>query len=229
MKKNIHNFYKNKLKRLTSILLMLFAISYFYSEEKIQPLKDNEIFMFEYNKGLLDIFKSSGSNQELLFTINTSPGAYQLSKDRRQVIIYLDEKDMFYLLNGDTGEYKELTMKPSNSMSSFDLKYIIWQKNFGSVMDRTNMPVIVITDLTTNQDIYEIEWNELEQDFKDDYSFGYLFIRSDESDYDFIVYAKGEGRSIFGMMKINIEKKIVIKDHSYPIEIPDYPNECYGE
>ena len=91
------------------------------------------------------------------------------------------------------------------------------------------MPVIVITDLTTDQDIYEIEWSELEQDFKNDYSFGYLFIRSDEPDYDFIVYATGEGRNIFGMMKINIEKKIVIKDHSYPIEIPDYPVECYGE
>lgn len=181
------------MRRLLSII-MLFSIPCLYGGEKIKTLKDNEYLTFEYNKGVLDILKSSGSNQELLFTINTSPGAYQLSKDRRRAIIYLDERKMFYLLNGDTGEFKELIKKTINSRSSFDLKYIIWQKNFGSVMDRTNMPVIVITDLTTNQDIYEIEWNELEQDFKDDYSFGYLFIRSDESDYDFIVYARGEGR-----------------------------------
>ena len=136
---------------------------------------------------------------------------------------------MFYLLNGDTGEYSQLTIKPSNSMSSFDLKYIVWQKNFGSYIDRSHMPVIVITDLTTNKDIYEIEWNELEQDFKDDYSFGYLFIRSNEPNYDFIVYANGEGKNTYGMMKINIEKKLVIKDNYYDENIPDYPKECYGE
>ena len=217
------------MKRLFSVLLMLFAVFNLYGEDKIQRLKDNEIFTFEYNKGELTIFKSSDLKHELLFKVNTSPSAYQLSKDRRRAIIYLAEKKMFYLLNGDTGEFKELIKKTINSRSSFDLKYIIWQKNFGSVMDRTNMPVIVITDLTTNQDIYEIEWNELEQDFKDDYSFGYLFIRSDESDYDFIVYARGEGRSIFGMMKINIEKRLVIKDNHYNKTIPNYPNECYGK
>ena len=117
------------MRRLLSILLILIVIPSLYSEEKIQPLKTNEVFLLEYNKDLLEIYKSSKNNKYLLFKIDTSWGNYQLSKDRRQVIIYLDEKDMFYLLNGDTGEYKELTMKPSNSMSSFDLKYIIWQKN----------------------------------------------------------------------------------------------------
>lgn len=218
------------MRRILSVLLLLIAISYLYSEEKIPPLKDNEIFTYKYNKGILDIFKSFGSNQELLFEVETSWGGFQLSKDRRQMMIYLHEKKMFFLLNGDTGEYTELIKKPINSRSSFDLKYIICQKDFGSVMDRTKMPVIVITDLTTNKDIYEIEWNELEQNFKDDYSFGYLFIRSDEPDYDFIIYAQGEGiDNTLGKMKVNIEKRIVIKDNYYNNKIPDYPDECYGK
>ena len=217
------------MKRLFSVFLMLFMVFFLYSEEKIQPLKENEFFSFEYNKDLLEIYKNFNNNHFLLFKIDTSWGNYQLSKDKRRALIYLDEKKMFYLLNGDTGEYSQLTIKPSNSMSSFDLKYIVWQKNFGSYIDRSHMPVIVITDLTTNKDIYEIEWNELEQDFKDDYSFGYLFIRSNEPNYDFIVYAYGEGKNTYGMMKINIEKKLVIKDNYYDENIPDYPKECYGE
>ena len=77
-----------------------------------------------------------------------------------------------------------------------------------------------------DNDVYKIEWTELKQYYQDDYSFGYLFIRSNEPDYDFIVYAKGEGRGNYlGIMKINIAKKIIKKELFYGKKIaePDYP------
>lgn len=221
------------MKKIALFFLMCFLTVCCFSEEKeLQSLTNGETFILEFNKGILKVYKGIDNKKDFYYEISTHWGTYQLSKDRQQLIVYSDDKKMFYLLDGKTGTFKPVTKKPSNSMTSFDLKYIIWQKDYGDYKNRIKMPTIVITDLQTNQDIYEISWEELQQDFIYDYSFGYHFIRSNEPDYDFIVYAKGEGRgNYFGVMKINIANKSINKEMFYGKKIPepDYPPECYGE
>lgn len=220
------------MKRITFILLFLLMNLYGFTEEKqLQSLKNGETFSVEYGSGLLKVYRISDSKRDLYFDISTHWGAYQLSRDKQQLIVFSDEKKMFYLLDGKTGSFKPITDKPSNSMTSFDLKYIIWQKDYGDIWNRSRVPTVVITELINNKDILEISWNELQQYFEDDYSFGYLFVRSNEPDYDFFVYASGEGPdNYFGLMKINVEKKIYKKQYPYDEEIktPHFPPEYYG-
>ena len=133
------------------------------------------------------------------------------------------------ILDGKAGTFKSLIKTPYNSMSSFDLKYMIWEKENSDYKIRTKMPTIVITDLQNNKDVFEISWEELNQDYKEDYSFGYHFIRSNEPEYDFFVYAKGEGAGNYlGFMKINIANKVIKKFYRNEIPKQDYPPECYG-
>ena len=207
------------------------TINCFSEGNKYQILEEGEYFSLEHSKGILTVYKVSNNTKDYYFDIRASYGTYQLSKDKQQLFVYSRENKKFYLLDGKTGSFKPITDKPSNSMTTFDLKYIIWQKDNGDLYNRTKMPLIVITDLMKDNDVYEIEWTELKQYYQDDYSFGYLFIRSNEPDYDFIVYAKGEGRGNYlGIMKINIAKKIIKKELFYGKKIaePDYPPECYG-
>ncbi len=220
------------MKKITLFVLMCFlTVCCFSEEKKLSSLKNGETFVLEYQQGYLEVYKGSENRNELYFKISTYWGAYQLSNDRQQLMVYSDDKEMFYLLDGKTGIFKPVTKKPINSMTSFDFKYMIWEKENGDYKKRTKMPTIVITDLQNNQDVYEITWEELKQDYVDDYSFGYNFIRSNEPDYDFIVYASGEGRgNYFGVMKINIANKSINKEMFYGKKIPepDYPPECYG-
>ncbi|MCR4899537.1 MAG: hypothetical protein K5907_01845 [Treponema sp.] len=219
------------MKKIVLLILMFFfTVCCIAEEKKMQSLKKDEIFLLEYEKGYLEIYKGSENKKEFYFEISTYWGAYQLSKDRQQLMVYSDDKEMFYLLDGKTGTFKSITKKPSNSMTTFDLKYMIWEKENSDYKTRSKMPTIVITDLQNDHDLYEISWEELKQDYMDDYSFGYHFIRSNEPDYDFFVYAKGEGRENYlGFMKINIKTKNVEKYYGKNIKKTNYPPECYGE
>lgn len=125
------------MKRITFILLFLLMSLYGFTEEKqLQSLKNGETFSVEYGSGLLKVYRISDSKRDLYFDISTHWGAYQLSRDKQQLIVFSDEKKMFYLLDGKTGSFTPITDKPSNSMTSFDLKYIIWQKDYGDIWNR---------------------------------------------------------------------------------------------
>ena len=218
------------MKRVSLIFFIFFlAVCGFSEEKQLQALKNEEIFILEYDSGNLNVYRTSDNKKELYFNIHTGWGEYQLSRDRQQLIVYSKDANLFCLLDGKAGTFKSLIKTPYNSMSSFDLKYMIWEKENSDYKIRTKMPTIVITDLQNNKDVFEISWEELNQDYKEDYSFGYHFIRSNEPEYDFFVYAKGEGAGNYlGFMKINIANKVIKKFYRNEIPKPDYPPECYG-
>ena len=218
-----------KMKKQIVILVIIFAaLQCFCEEKRFQPLRNNESFSLDYSS-TLQVFRKTDNSYDFYCNIETDWGMYQLSKDKRQLLVFEYEEKMFYLLDGETGVYKPFIKKPLNARTSFDFNYIIWEKEFDSSKDRSKMPVIVITSLKDDKDLFEISWEELNQDYKEDYSFGYHFIRSNEPEYDFFVYAKGEGAGNYlGFMKINIANKIIKKFYRNEIPKQDYPPECYG-
>ncbi len=213
-------------RKLVMILIMLLIYTAFGENKNLKPLNNSEFLSLNYSKGVLEVFNNAKDEKELYFKINARWGAYQISGNKKKVLIYSDKENNYYLLDGEKGEFGPFVDRPMDSMSSFDFNYLIWQKE-NENLSSSDMPNIVIMDLIEKKDLFEIAWKELERDFKSDASFSYLFLRSNESQYDFFVYAVGED-NVYGIMKINVDKRIINKNSFKGNDIPDYSPEYYG-
>ena len=54
----------------------------------LEPLKENESLRLDYQKRVLNVEKISGNTTEIYYTCKSEWGAWQISSDKRKVLIY---------------------------------------------------------------------------------------------------------------------------------------------
>lgn len=219
MKKNV----------LLIFLILLFNSSFMMALDlvKLEPLKEKEILRLDYQKSVLNIEKISDTATEIYYTCKSYWGAWQISSDKRKVLIYENGMHDLYLLDGNDGS---ITYKGNFSNSGFpsaDFKYIITY----SYVPEDRMRNLFVYDMATMKELYNFPWISQREHFLKEGIFLFRFYRSLDSDYDFIIYSIGEAGEAFAYSLLNAETK-VFTEHIFekPEIIPDYSNyECGWE
>lgn len=219
MKKNV----------LLIFLILLFNSSFMMALDlvKLEPLKEKEILRLDYQKSVLNIEKISDTATEIYYTCKSYWGAWQISSDKRKVLIYENGMHDLYLLDGKDGS---ITYKGSFSNSGFpsaDFKYIITY----SYVPEDRMLNLFVYDMATMKELYNFPWISQREHFLKEGIFLFRFYRSLDPDYDFIIYSIGEAGEAFAYSLLNAETK-VFTEHIFekPEIIPDYSNyECGWE
>lgn len=219
MKKNV----------LLIFLILLFNSSFMMALDlvKLEPLKEKEILRLDYQKSVLNIEKISDTATEIYYTCKSYWGAWQISSDKRKVLIYENGMHDLYLLDGNDGS---ITYKGSFSNSGFpsaDFKYIITY----SYVPEDRMLNLFVYDMATMKELYNFPWISQREHFLKEGIFLFRFYRALDPDYDFIIYSIGEAGEAFAYSLLNAETK-VFTEHLFkkPEMIPDYSNyECGWE
>jgi len=219
MKKNV----------LLIFLILLFNSSFMMALDlvKLEPLKEKEILRLDYQKSVLNIEKISDTATEIYYTCKSYWGAWQISSDKRKVLIYENGMHDLYLLDGNDGS---ITYKGNFSNSGFpsaDFKYIITY----SYVPEDRMLNLFVYDMATMKELYNFPWISQREHFLKEGIFLFRFYRSLDPDYDFIIYSIGEAGEAFAYSLLNAETK-VFTEHLFkkPEMIPDYSNyECGWE
>lgn len=219
MKKNV----------LLIFLILLFNSSFMMALDlvKLEPLKEKEILRLDYQKSVLNIEKISDTATEIYYTCKSYWGAWQISSDKRKVLIYENGMHDLYLLDGNDGS---ITYKGNFSNSGFpsaDFKYIITY----SYVPEDRMLNLFVYDMATMKELYNFPWISQREHFLKEGIFLFRFYRSLDPDYDFIIYSIGEAGEAFAYSLLNAETK-VFTEHIFekPEIIPDYSNyECGWE
>lgn len=197
------------------VLFAIFSVitSYTFAIDiiKLEPLKDNEFLRIKYENTILDIEKCSEESVALYYTCKSSWGGWNISGDKRKVLIYENGMHDLYLLDGNSGliTYKGNFYELIFPDASY--KYLITSR----FVPEDSMENLVVLDFETMQELYNFPWNAQRENFK---KFGWLtfkFYRSLNDEYDFVIYALGESGEQLGYSYLNVETR-AFEEHNIP-------------
>ena len=188
-----------------SFLILIFNSSFMMALDivKLAPLKENEILRLNYDKSVLNIEKLSDNSTEIYYTCESHWGAWQISSDKRKVLIYENGMQDLYILDGNDGS---ITYKGNFNNSAFpsaDFKYLITS----ILVPKDKMRNIFIYDMATMKELYNFPWISQREHFLKEGDFSFSFYRSVEPGFDFVIYSLGEAGEAFGYSMLNAETK----------------------
>ncbi len=185
------------------VLFAIFSVitSYTFAIDiiKLEPLKDNEFLRIKYENTILDIEKCSEESVALYYTCKSSWGGWNISGDKRKVLIYENGMHDLYLLDGNTGS---ITYKGNFNQYAFpdaSFKYLITSK----LVPKDNMLNLFVFDFETMQELYNFPWISQRENFKELGWISFEFFRSLNEKYDFVIYALGESGEQLGYYYLN--------------------------
>lgn len=195
MKKNV----------LLIFLILLFNSSFIMALDlvKLEPLKENEILRLDYHKSVLNIEKISDTATEIYYTCKSYWGAWQISSDKRKVLIYENGMHDLYLLDGNDGT---ITYKGHFNILGFpsaDFKYFITS----DFVLEDRMLNLFVYDMATMKELYNFPWISQKSHFLKEGGLSFSYYRSLEPDFDFVIYSLGEAGEAFGYSMLNAETK----------------------
>ena len=208
---------------LLALLIMLLNSSFMIALDiqKLDPLKENETLCLEYDKSRLDIIKNSAEGHEVYFTCKSSWGAWQISSDKKKVLIYENGMRDLYLLDGNKGTIRYKGRFENTAFPSGDFKYLITSQLV--VEDR--MRNLFVYDFENMKELYNFPWISQREHFLKEGSFDFRFYRALEPAFDFVIYSVGEAGEAFAYSMLNAETKdfceVIFKS---PEKIPKHSN-----
>lgn len=208
---------------LLTLLICLFNLAFLNALDvtKLEPLKENEYLHLDYQKSYLTVEKISESSKETYLKCKSSWGAWQISSDKRKVLIYENGMHDLYLLDGNDGT---ITYKGNFNNSAFpsaDFKYLISYELV--VEDR--MRNLFVYDFENMKELFNFPWISQREHFLKEGSFSFRFYRSLEPGFDFVIYSIGEAGEAFAYSMLNAETKDFF-EYQFPIPeiIPKHSN-----
>ena len=110
-----------------TFLMLIFNSSFMMALDiaALDPLKENEILRLDYQKRVLNIEKISDKGTEIYYTCKSEWGAWQISSDKRKVLIYENGMHDLYLLDGNDGTITYKGQFNHSAFPSADFKYCI--------------------------------------------------------------------------------------------------------
>jgi hypothetical protein len=197
------------------ILFTIFSLitSYTFAIDiiKLEPLKHDEFLQIKYENGILAIEKCSKETISSYYTCESSWGAWNISGDKRKVLIYENGMYDLYLMDGNSGS---ITYKGNFNQLTFpdaSYKYLITSR----FVPEDSMVNLFVLDFETMQELYNFPWNAQRENFK---KFGWLtfkFYRSLNEKYDFVIYALGESGEQLGYSYLNATTRD-FEEHNTP-------------
>ena len=219
---------------MNKTVFMTFLILFFNSSfmtaldiVKLEPLKENEVLRLDFQKSKLNIEKISDDNTEIYFSCNSHWGAWQISSDKRKVLIYENGMHDLYLLDGNDGT---ITYKGEFNRSAFpsaDFKYLITY----ILVPEDRMRNIFVYDMATMKELYNFPWDSQREHYLTEGVFSFRFYRSLEPGFDFVIYSLGEAGEAFAYSLLNAETKDFCEYlFAKPQKVPAHSNyECGWE
>ena len=206
-----------------ALLIMIFNSAFLAALDitKLEPLKENETLRLDYQKSYLTIEKISESGTETYFKCKSSWGDWQISSDKRKVVIYENGMHDLYLLDGNDGTITYKGTFNNTSFPSADFKYLITSQLV--VEDR--MRNFFVYDFETMKELYNFPWVSQREHFLKEGSFSFRYYRSLEPGFDFVIYSLGEAGEAFAYSMLNAETKDFC-EYQFPIPeiIPKHSN-----
>ena len=207
------------MKKLFFIMLLLSASLSLFAIDLVSlpPLKENEHLRLNYKNRILNIEKISDDKEELYYSCESFWGAWFISSDKRKVLIYGKGMYSIYLLDGNTGT---ITYKGEVNQTSFpdgSFKYLITS----TIVPEDEMLNLSIWDLETMKELYNFPWLSQKENFKKYGWLYYIFYKSLDPKYDFVIYVYGESEDSFGYMLLNATTR-EYEEHLFdpPREVP---------
>ena len=163
-----------KKNLLLIFLILLFNSSFMMALDlvKLEPLKKNEILRLDYQKMVLNVEKISDKGTEIYYTCKSEWGAWQISADKRKVLIYENGMHDLYLLDGNDGTITYKGHFNNSAFPSADFKYLLTS----DFVPEDRMRNLFVYDMETNtvtEDIpYVVDYTYYGGDFNIDYSGG---------------------------------------------------------
>ena len=212
-----------------TFLILLFNSSFMTALDivKLKPLKVNEVLRLDFQKSKLNIEKISDDKTEIYFSCNSHWGAWQISSDKRKVLIYENGMHDLFLLDGNDGTITYKGEFNNSAFPSADFKYLITEK----YVSKDRMRNLFVYDMATMKELYNFPWVSQREHYQTEGVFSFVFYRSLEPEFDFIIYSIGEAGEAFGYSKLNATTKDFCEYlFSKPEILPDYTNyECGWE
>ena len=95
---------ESNMRKLILLLFTFMSINSFALDIiDLAPLINSEILRIDYNKGILNIQKIGKDTTDIYYTCKSSWGAWNISGDKRKVLIYDNGMRDLYLLDGNSG------------------------------------------------------------------------------------------------------------------------------
>ena len=188
---------------LLQILLFTFSCLNALEIRKLEPLKENEILRLDYNKLHLNIEKISEKGSETYFSCKSDWAAWQISSDKRKVLIYENGMHDIYLLDGNDGTIQYKGHFNNSAFPSADFRYLITAE----LVPEDSMRNFFIYDLVNMKELYNFPWLSQREHFLNEGIFSFIFCRALEPDFDFLIYSVGEAGEAFAYSLLNAETK----------------------
>ena len=194
-----------KKNLLLIFLILLFNSSFMMALDlvKLEPLKKNEILRLDYQKMVLNVEKISDKGTEIYYTCKSEWGAWQISADKRKVLIYENGMHDLYLLDGSDGTITYKGHFNNSAFPSADFKYLITS----ILVPKDRMRNLFVYDMETMKELYNFPWISQRAHFLTEGDFTFQFYRSLEPDFDFVIYSLGEAGDAFAYSMLNAETK----------------------
>ena len=170
---------------------------------KLEPLKKNEILRLDYQKMVLNVEKISDKGTEIYYTCKSEWGAWQISADKRKVLIYENGMHDLYLLDGSDGTITYKGHFNNSAFPSADFKYLITS----ILVPKDRMRNLFVYDMETMKELYNFPWISQRAHFLTEGDFTFQFYRSLEPGFDFVIYSLGEAGDAFAYSMLNAETK----------------------
>ena len=214
---------------LMIFLILLFNSSFMLALDivKLEPLKEKEVLRLDYKKSVLNIEKISDNGTENYFTCKSSWGDWQISADKRKVLIYENGMHDLYLLDGNDGTITYKGQFYNSGFPSADFKYLITS----DLVPEDRMRNLFVYDMDTMKELYNFPWISQKEHFRTAGDFSFSFYRSLEPDFDFVIYSLGEAGEAFAYSMLNAETKDFCEYlFEKPEKVPKHSNyECGWE
>lgn len=193
----------------------------------LEPLKENEILRLDYQKRVLNVEKISGNTTEIYYTCKSEWGAWQISSDKRKVLIYENGMHDLYLLDGNDGTITYKGQFNHSAFPSADFKYLITP----ILVPEDRMRNLFVYDMTTMKELYNFPWISQREHFRTEGDFSFRFYRSLDPSFDFVIYSLGEAGEAFAYSMLNAETKDFCEFiFENPERVPKHTNyECGWE
>ncbi len=212
-----------------TFLILVFNSSFMSALDivKLKPLKENEVLRLDFQKSKLNIEKISDDNTEIYFSCNSHWGAWQISSDKRKVLIYENGMHDLYLLDGNDGTITYKGEFNNSAFPSSDFKYLITHM----YVPEDQMRNLFIYDMTTMKELYNFPWDSQREHYLTEGVFSFRFYRSLEPGFDFVIYSLGEAGEAFAYSLLNAETKDFCEYlFAKPQKVPAHSNyECGWE
>ena len=194
-----------KKNLLLIFLILLFNSSFMMALDlvKLEPLKKNEILRLDYQKMVLNVEKISDKGTEIYYTCKSEWGAWQISADKRKVLIYENGMHDLYLLDGSDGTITYKGHFNNSAFPSADFKYLITS----ILVPKDRMRNLFVYDMETMKELYNFPWISQRAHFLTEGDFTFQFYRSLEPGFDFVIYSLGEAGDAFAYSMLNAETK----------------------